>query len=394
VYLNEYQMLTSRNTQWLALQNGVWIIAVAFVGLLLQLIGTLELSTILWLSFVAFEASVAAYSGIGCESYNNVVYMEKYLRPRIRELAGRSDVLRYESFVQRNRPSPQALFDYGPPAIVTLSFMLAVYLYALPSTFRAAWFSVMLGLVLINWILAGRAASIRKRIPIDFDETGISMNDQRPNSTPLEASRIDAVKPEEAATAIIAQFHAAEYSVFMGRVSSWENLQYAAWPILIGALALLAQMEHIPAKYRWWAALISTLLVYVAYQGTMVNMLYSVLLIERDLRPLAGRLIGTENFWIAERVREKTFPSNPAWSPQWPAVISFLAIALVTGGLVYEYSTNWQDGACLVVALILWVMILRLTQNGRRLKKDIAKACTPDVKLVERQSVASDQELL
>ncbi|MFY9821680.1 MAG: hypothetical protein WAM82_09860 [Thermoanaerobaculia bacterium] len=139
------------------------------------------------------------------------------------------------------------------------------------------------------------------------------MNDQPPSSS------------EEAKKAILAQFHTAEYSVFMGRVSSWESLQYAAWPILIAALALLAQMEHIPVNYRWWAALISTLLVYVAYQGTMVNMLYSVLVVERDLRPLAGELIGTQNFWIYERIREGDFPSNPAWALGWPIIISFSA---------------------------------------------------------------------
>jgi hypothetical protein len=198
------------------------------------------------------------------------------------------------------------------------------------------------------------------------------MDDQPPSSS------------EEAKKAILAQFHAAEYAVFMGRVSSWESLQYAAWPILIAALALLAQMDHIPVKYRWWGALISTLLVYVAYQGTMVNMLYSVLIVERDLRPLAGELIGTENFWIYERIRERTFPSNPAWAMGWPTVICFLVIALVTGGLIYVYGFHWQDGACLAGSVILGVFVAILTQNAKRIKEKIVKACTPDVKLAKR----------
>ena len=83
--------------------------------------------------------------------------------------------------------------------------------------------------------------------------------------------------------------------------------------------------------------MLTFLCVYVAYQGTMVNMLYSVLLVERDLRPRASELVGNEDFWIYERVREKNFPSNPAWSMQWPIIISFSVIALVAGGLVYIY---------------------------------------------------------
>lgn|GEM_PF-4872845 len=193
-------------------------------------------------------------------------------------------------------------------------------------------------------------------------------------------------KEEEVSkSAILAQFYSTEYSVFMGRVSSWENLQYAAWPILIAALALLGQMERIPVNYRWWTAVIVTLIVYVAYQGTMTNMLYSVLFVERDLRPLAGKLIGAENFWIYERIRNKTFPSNPAWSPYWPVVVSFLAIASVTGGLLHRDGLNGPDGACLVVALGLGVMVAVLTRNGIKLKKQINEACTPEVNLVERR---------
>lgn len=213
------------------------------------------------------------------------------------------------------------------------------------------------------------------------------MNDQRPNRSDSHTRQVDATKSEEAKSAILAQFHAAEYAVFMGRVSSWESLQYAAWPILIAAVAFLFQVEQIPWNYRWWAALISFLTVYVAYQGTMVNMLYSVLVIERDLRPLASELVGNENFWIYERIREKNFPSNPAWSMQWPIVISFSAIALVTGGLVYTYGLHWQDGTCIVVGLVLGVFVARLTQNAKRVKRDIVKACIPEVKPVKRTAI-------
>ncbi len=202
----------------------------------------------------------------------------------------------------------------------------------------------------------------------------------------MKDERSDSTEEEEAKNAILAQFYTAEYSEFMGRVSSWESLQYAAWPILLAALALLAQIGNIPGNYRWWAALISTLIVYVAYQGTMVNMLYSVLVIERDLRPLAGMLVNSENFWIYERIRKKTFPPNPAWSTKWPVIVSFLAIFAVTVGVVHEYATHWQDGLCLVAALVLGRAVVRLTRNGERLKKQINDACVPEVTLADRST--------
>ena len=182
--------------------------------------------------------------------------------------------------------------------------------------------------------------------------------------------------------AILAQYHLAEYAAFMGRVSSWENLQYAAWPILIAALALLAQVNNIVVNHRWWLALISTLLVYVAYQGTMVNMLFSVLVIERDLRPLAGHLIGTENFWIYERVREKGFPTNPAWSMKWPIVICASAVGAIAAVLDYKYGVCWLDGLCFLVSIVLCIFVFRLTRNAIQVKKEIVKACKPEVNLV------------
>lgn len=218
-------------------------------------------------------------------------------------------------------------------------------------------------------------------------DEGIAMSDARPEPIATRTEQADRSGGQEVVNAILAQYHAAEYSLIMGRVSSWESLQYAAWPILLAALALLAQMEDIDGNFRWWAALISTLLVYVAYQGTMVNMLYYVLVIERDLRPLAGQLVGNENFWIHERIRKKDFPPNPAWSTKWPVLISSVVIAFIAVGLVYEYGAHWYDGACLVLSFVLLYFVTQLTKNGERLKIQIKEACTPDVKFANHAAV-------
>ncbi|HEV7504475.1 MAG TPA: hypothetical protein VGS07_06165 [Thermoanaerobaculia bacterium] len=188
----------------------------------------------------------------------------------------------------------------------------------------------------------------------------------------------------EAKDAILAQFYAAEYSALMGRVSSWESLQYAAWPIALAAVTFIFQLQVISLNYRWWVALIGFLLVYVAYQGTMVNMLYSVLVIERDLRPRAGKLLGDENFWIYERTRERSFPANPAWSMLWPVIISIAAIAVITGSLAYKYGLHWPDYIYFMVAVILGLFVAILTRNAIRVKKDIVKACIPELEPISR----------
>lgn len=179
---------------------------------------------------------------------------------------------------------------------------------------------------------------------------------------------------EELENAGAAQFHAAEYSVLMSRVSKWETLQYATWPILIVVITFLAQMENLPPNYRWWAALISTWIVYVAYQGIMLNMLHSVLVIERDLRPIASQLVKSDNFWIYERTRQKDFPANPAWSPWWPVVISFSSTALIAVGIVYKYDFHLLDGLGVVTALFLAVLAGLLTRSAEQLKKAIIMA--------------------
>jgi hypothetical protein len=190
--------------------------------------------------------------------------------------------------------------------------------------------------------------------------------------------RIDHLEAGSGRSSMLAQFHAAEYSAIMARISAWAQLQYAAWPIVIGALAILVQMDTVEEKYRWWLSLLVTLAVYVAYQGTMVGMLAYVLLIERHVRPRAASLVKTDEFWLHERVWRKNLPSNPAWSPSLPPIISFVAIMAVTAIVAHDYglhAMDWRDGSALLAALVLWAILLRLTRNGAELSDAITETC-------------------
>ena len=178
--------------------------------------------------------------------------------------------------------------------------------------------------------------------------------------------------------ALLAQLHTAEYSALMARISSWAQLQYAAWPIILGALAILSQMKDVPGQYRWWLALIVTLLVYLAFQGNMVGMLFYVLLIERDVRPRVERLVGTDEFWVCERIWRKRLPANLAWAAWWPPLISAGCIVAVVWIVLHEYglcAIDWRDGLALVTVLVLWCLILDLTRKGSALSAAISKVC-------------------
>jgi hypothetical protein len=199
------------------------------------------------------------------------------------------------------------------------------------------------------------------------------MNDRRLDSIEQRLKQLEAGgKNGKTPDAFLAQFYTAEYSVIMARVSAWTTFQYAAWPILIGALALIVQVKDVPVNFRWWAAVGTTLVVYLAYQSLMLVSLYYVLLIEGYLRPLASSLANTDHFWIHERVYRRNFPANPAWSPNWPPIISFAVIVAVTGGLMFYYGFHWVDLACAVLTSGLGMMVVFLTRQGKKFENKIA----------------------
>lgn len=190
----------------------------------------------------------------------------------------------------------------------------------------------------------------------------------------LRLKQLESANDKGKPAAFLAQFYVAEYSVMMTRVSAWANLQYTPWPILVAALGFVFQLDA-PANFRMWAAVILTLVVYVAYQGTMVNSLYYVLLIEKYLRPRARKLVQTDDFWIHERVFQKTFPPNPGWWPYWPPLFSFVTIA---AGAIWSWRRYGSDLVNLVgvaAAVSLGLFIAILTKNGKKLKDGIIESC-------------------
>ena len=182
---------------------------------------------------------------------------------------------------------------------------------------------------------------------------------------------------ESIRVAALAQFYVAEYAAMMDSVSVWKTLQYALWPILLGAWLLLWELSRrMPKYFTAWAGALVLPLGYLAYQAAAIDALNGVLFIERDLRPLAAALVGTDQFWLHERMYRASRPEALLWNyAAWPPVFCFvLALAV----LVYRRRTTGRfllrdlGGFALCLALSGWVT--SLTIDERRLHRQIDAA--------------------
>lgn len=173
----------------------------------------------------------------------------------------------------------------------------------------------------------------------------------------------------------LAQFYTAEYSAIMARISTWASLQYALFPILLAGFAILSKMDNVSVNFRLWIAIMVLLVGYLAYQGTMLNALQNILMIERYLRPLASRLVGTDQFWIHERVYRRTYPANIFYWKGWPPLLCLSGIAVVMWYTRTRKDLGGKYYALAAVALALWVGVLFLTVKGNQLEGQIKEAC-------------------
>jgi hypothetical protein len=181
--------------------------------------------------------------------------------------------------------------------------------------------------------------------------------------------------PDQKAPQFLSQYYTAEYSVIMARISTWASLQYALFPILLAAFAILSKMDNWPANLRLWAAIGVLFAGYLAYQGTMLDELQNVLLIERYLRPLASRLVGTDQFWIHERFYRQSYPVNVFYWKYWPPLICLSALAGVMWYIRSRHGFGRKDYALAAIALVAWVGVFVLTAEGSRLEAQIIETC-------------------
>ncbi|HEX3126306.1 MAG TPA: hypothetical protein VH394_03155 [Thermoanaerobaculia bacterium] len=188
-----------------------------------------------------------------------------------------------------------------------------------------------------------------------------------------------AAKPAEAQdqrpSQFLAQFYTAEYSAIMARIAAWTSLQYAFFPILVAACAMLTKLDNVRPNFRWWAAIGVLLTGYLAYQGTMLDTLQKVLFIERYLRPLASQVVGTDQFWIHECIYRQTQVANIFFWKYWPPIICLSAVTVVAVYIRFHHGFGGWDYIFVPSAFLLTAGVLVLTIQGSRLEQEIVDVC-------------------
>jgi hypothetical protein len=131
-HLAEYQAITLRNTYWLTLQYALFPILGAGLAVLAQMwdhfdknpaIFTQAHRITVWLAVTIINVVIIAHTEVGWESYNNVVYLENHLRPKITKLLRDMDILGYESYLREQRGRGPKWWEIPGP-IVSFALLL------------------------------------------------------------------------------------------------------------------------------------------------------------------------------------------------------------------------------------------------------------------------------
>jgi hypothetical protein len=208
VYLAEYGMITMRNTYWLTLQYALLPILGAGIAVLAQLWGQFgedqSISSqahriIIWLAIVIINVIIIAHTKVGWESYNNVVYLEDKLRPKITGLFSelqeetRAAALGYETYLRKQRGKGAMWWEVPAPYISSGLFLggIAVFGGFLYQLFGwcYGWTTVELFAVPLNAILCAQVFSvtrkmIRRRRDIGNDVPQELLETSIPSKTP------------------------------------------------------------------------------------------------------------------------------------------------------------------------------------------------------------------
>ena len=177
-YLAEYQAITTRNTYWLTLQYALFPILGAAVAVLAQMwnqfgndssFGSLPHRIIIWLVIVLANVIMIAHTEVGWESYDNVVYLETELRPKIVSLTGVSEKsdetpLGYETYKNKLRGKGPKWWELPAPGVSLVLLGLGLYLFAYlyPWT-RIEWVAAGMNFLLFLQTVRVAVKMIRRR---------------------------------------------------------------------------------------------------------------------------------------------------------------------------------------------------------------------------------------
>ncbi|MBZ5694902.1 MAG: hypothetical protein LAN36_06035 [Acidobacteriia bacterium] len=104
VHVAEYQALMERLTNWITLQCSLWAVFVFYLALVAQVWQSFQNKCLLvWVSVFIFEVVELYWCYWQMETYRNVAYVEKVLRPLVESQVGHSPFWRYERHIAWTR---------------------------------------------------------------------------------------------------------------------------------------------------------------------------------------------------------------------------------------------------------------------------------------------------
>jgi hypothetical protein len=124
VYLSEYSDLSERITNYLNMQSAfvagliVWVTAILIIWDQKD-----ESFLIMWIGLTGFQLIEVILHGFRKDQYNIAFFLENRLKPRVKDIIGKDDFWKYQSFVieEQTKLIYILIRDFGE---VTLSFVL------------------------------------------------------------------------------------------------------------------------------------------------------------------------------------------------------------------------------------------------------------------------------
>lgn len=168
----------------------------------------------------------------------------------------------------------------------------------------------------------------------------------------------------------LVNLHIAEYQALTTRCTYWITLQYALWPILLGMLALLANVRpFVGTQIVEWGAVVITQIVIVSFYAAMAETYNNVKYMEYELRPLVQNAVNTSQFWLYESWLAKRRPLNPAWWEWTPASLCIVALSFTA---CIRWPWNVGDSLGLVVNLVLTALAVSIAHRSIQIRKAIS----------------------
>jgi hypothetical protein len=132
LHIAEYQALTTRGTNWLALESGIWVLMVLFLAVLPPIWNFAPHDLLIWGGFGVLVMMLFVWSNMTYEHYNSVRYIERELRSMITALLGPARFWQYESYIKPTRPKTQPLWFEAAPAFANFVVLGGIAIYRYP----------------------------------------------------------------------------------------------------------------------------------------------------------------------------------------------------------------------------------------------------------------------